>query len=126
MTAESPHGFSDLIGLDFTDVEAGYSRGTIEVSDELMNPNGVLHGGVLYTLADSGMGAALYAELAEDQQCATIEIKINYLKPVRTGRVTCETTLEKNGRTVAYLESELVNDGKTVARATGSFSIFTP
>ncbi|WP_254531094.1 PaaI family thioesterase [Natrinema gelatinilyticum] len=126
MTGERPTVFSDLIGLEFTEVDDGYSHGTIEVVDDLMNPNDVLHGAVLYTMADNGMGAALHTELAEGEQCATIEIKINYLKPVLSGRVTCETTLLRKGQSVAYLESDLIHDGETVARATGSFSIFTP
>lgn len=126
MTTDTPQGFSDLVGLEFTDVDPGFSRGTVEVTDELRNPHGVLHGGVLYTMADTGMGAALYPDLAEDEQCATIEVKINYLRPVRSGRVTCETTLLRKGRSVAYLESDLSRDGETVARATGSYSVFTP
>ncbi|MDS0475768.1 PaaI family thioesterase [Natrinema sp. 1APR25-10V2] len=126
MTAERPSVFSDLIDLEFVDVDPGYSRGVIETADELLNPNGVLHGGVLYTMADTGMGAALAAMLEEDEQCATIEIKINYLEPVRTGRVTCDTNVLRKGGSVAYLESDISHDGETVARATGTFSVFSP
>ena len=126
MTAETPTGFSSLVGLEFTDVDAGFSRGVVEVTDELTNPHGTVHGGVLHTMADTGMGAALYTELAEDESCATIEIKITYLRAVRSGRVTCETELLKRGRSVAFLESTLSNADETVARATGSYSIFTP
>lgn len=126
MTAGMQQGFSERVGLEFTDLEAGYSRGVLDVTDELLNPNGVLHGAVLYTMADTGMGAATQTELAEDERCATIEVKINYLRPVRAGRVVCETTLVRKGRSVAYLESDLSNDGETVARATGSFSVFSP
>lgn len=125
MPADRPQGFSDLIGLEFTDIDSGYSRGVVEVSDELTNPYDVLHGAVLYTMADTGMGAALYPELDEGERCATIEIKINYLQSIRSGRVICETTLLQKGRSVAYLESELSHDGETVARASGSYSIFT-
>lgn len=124
MSTESPPGFSDLVGLTFTDVESGYSRGVVEVTDQLKNPHDTLHGGVLYTMADTGMGAALYPELDADERCATIEVKMTYLRPVRSGRVVCETTLLRKGRSVAYLESELDHDGETVARATGSYSIF--
>jgi acyl-CoA thioesterase len=106
-------------------MESGYSRGVVEVTDDLKNPHGVLHGGVLYTMADTGMGAALYTELGADESCATIEVKINYLKPVKSGEVVCETEIVNKGRSVAYLESELTNGGETVARATGSYSVFT-
>lgn len=124
MQAEPPPGFADLVGLEFTAVEAGYSRCTLEVRDALLNPNDVLHGAVLYTMADTGMGAALYTDLPEGDQCATIEAKISYLEAVRSGRVVCETELLRRGRSVAYLESTLTTDDATVARATGSFSVF--
>lgn len=126
MSTNAPQGFSDLVGLEFTDVEAGYSRGVVEVRDELKNPHDVLHGAVLYTMADTGMGAALYPELDEDELCATIEVKISYFRAVHSGDVVCETTLLRKGKSVAYLESELVNDDETVAQATGSYSVFTP
>jgi len=125
MSSESPQRFSDSIGLRFTEMENGHSRGVVKVTDDLKNPHGVLHGGVLYTMADTGMGAAVYTQLDADESCATIEVKINYLQPVEDGEVVCETEVVNKGRSVAYLESELTNDGETVARATGSYSVFT-
>lgn len=126
MTTEFPQVFSERVGLTITEVEPGYSRGTLTVTDDLKNPHGMLHGAVLYTMADTGMGAALSPELGDDEVCATIELKINYLQPVHDGDVTCETILESKGKSIAYLESDLRQDGESVARATGSFSIFTP
>lgn len=117
-------GFTDLIGMEFVEQEAGYSRGRITVTDDLLNPHDVLHGGVAYTMADTGMGAALYPTLGENESCATIEIKISYLKPVTGGTVDCETTGLQRGQTVAYLESEIETDDRVVARASGSYSIF--
>ncbi|MDZ7688369.1 MAG: PaaI family thioesterase [Halobacteriales archaeon] len=125
MSSESPQRFSDSIGLRFTEMDEGRSRGVVEVTDDLKNPHGVVHGGVLYTMADTGMGAAVYTQLDADESCATIEVKTNYLKPVEDGEVVCETEVVNKGRSVAYLESELTNDGETVARATGSYSVFT-
>lgn len=119
-------GFSDLIGLEFVEIDEGYSRGELPVTDGLLNPHGVLHGAVAYAMADTGMGAALYPTLGADELCATIEIKISYLESVREGTLTCETTVTKRGRTVAYLESDVTADGESVARATGSYSIFEP
>ena len=123
---EDDAGFSDLIGLEFTEIGDGYSRGTLTVSDRLTNPNDVLHGGVAYTMADSGMAAALQSEMTADERCATIEIKISYLEPVTEGTVTCESTVVRRGGSVAFLESEVQQEGASIARATGSFSIFSP
>lgn len=122
--ADTTPRFSELIGLEITDVEDGYSRGTLEVAEELTNPYGGLHGAVVYAMADTGMGAALVTGLEPGERMATIEIKISYLRPVTSGTVTCETTVLNRGRSVAYLESEVQSGGQLVARASGSFSIF--
>jgi acyl-CoA thioesterase len=121
-----PRQFSRLIGLEMEAMDDGHSRSSLAVTEQLQNPFGVLHGGVLYAMADTGMGAALYPGLEGDERCATIEIKISYMQAVTEGTVTCETDVIKRGRRVAYLESDLTNDGDLVAQATGSFSIFTP
>lgn len=126
MTGSFDQGFSELVGLEFTEIESGYSRSTVDVTDELKNPHGMLHGGVLYTMADTGMGAALTPDLGDDEVCATIEVKINYLQPVREGTVACETELHSRGGSVAYLESTVRRGDEVVARATGSFSVFEP
>lgn len=133
MTDDLPRGFSDLVGLEFAEVDPEYSRGELEVTDELRNPYGVLHGAVLYAMADTGMGAAVSAGLDDEQQCATIEVKISYFEPVESGRVTCETSVLRQGGSVVYLVSELSQAGEggvqaeeTVAHATGSYAVFTP
>lgn len=117
-------GFASLIGLEMTEVEPGFSRGELTVRDELLNPNEVLHGSVAHAMADTGMGAALMAGLDDDRICATIEIKISYLRPVTDGTLVCETEVINRGRSVGFLESEIRNDGKVVATASGSFAIF--
>jgi acyl-CoA thioesterase len=94
------------------------------VKETLLNPHKVLHGGVLYTMADTGMGAALYPSLAEDELCATVEIKIVYLLPVRSGTITCETKLVHKGKALAVLESEMKGPDGLAAKALGTYSIF--
>ncbi|MDK9555988.1 PaaI family thioesterase [Marinobacter sp. M216] len=83
-------------------------------------------GGVLYSLADTGMGAALYPMLSEGELCATIEIKINYYSPVHDGRLTCVTKVVNKGKSVANLESEILCGDRLVAKANGNYSIFKP
>ncbi len=119
-----PGGFGQLIGLEMPVVEDGYSRGELTVTERLKNPNGVLHGAVAYAMADSGMGAALSRGLGEGESCATIELKVSYLQPVVDGRLVCETSVIRRGGSVAFLESEVTQDGEAVAQATGSFAIF--
>ncbi len=119
-----PHPFAELIGLRVFCQDPGKSRCSLRLGPSLMNPHNVCHGGVLYSLADTGMGAALYPCLQEGESCSTIENKIVYFKPVKTGELTCDTHLVHKGKTVAILESEIHNDGELVAKALGTFSVF--
>jgi len=122
-----PRGFNpfgELIGLSFSQCEKGFSRCALRVTDRLLNPHRVLHGGVIYSLADTGMGGALYTDLDEDESCATVQIDIFYLAAVTSGTLTCETKLVHRGRSVAVLESEIANDGRLIAKALGTYSVF--
>jgi acyl-CoA thioesterase len=120
------HPFAELIGLRFEALSDGASRCTLAVVPVLFNPHHVVHGAVLYALADTGMGAALVPGLAEGELCATIEIKISYFKPVTAGVLSCDTTLLNRGKRLANLESRIFCDGALVAQANGNYSIFTP
>ncbi len=118
------HPFGDLIGLKFTNLSKGYSQCVLEVVEKLMNPHKTLHGGVLYSMADTGMGAALYSLLEKGELCATVEVKITYFKPVREGNIVCDTKVIHKGKSFGILESELINDGTLISKAYGTFSIF--
>jgi len=118
------HPFAELIGLSETKLEDGYSECVLEVEERHFNPNRVLHGGVIYSMADTGMGGALYTTLNRDESCATIEIKISYFRPVSNGAIICKTRIINRGKKVATLESEVFNGGKIVAKAMGTYSIF--
>ncbi len=87
------HPFGDLIGLKFSKLEKGYSQCTLEVVDKLLNPHKVVHGGVLYSTADTGMGAAAYTDLGKNELCVTVEIKINYFKAIKAEKKKGKKTL---------------------------------
>jgi acyl-CoA thioesterase len=120
------HPFAELIDLQLEDRAAGSSTMSLTVATQHLNPHGVAHGAVLYALADTGMGAALYPSLDAGEICATIEIKINYFKPVTIGKVVCKTELVNRGKSVANLESRLYVDQTLVAQANGNYAVFRP
>ena len=124
LQTEGFHPFGDLIGLMFTKLEKGYSQCTLNVEKKLMNPHGFLHGGVMYSMADTGMGAALYSLLEENELCATVEVKIAYFKPIKDGNLICETKVIHKGRNISVLESEIMTNGNLISKAFGTFSIF--
>jgi acyl-CoA thioesterase len=124
-TPKPAKGFLELIGLTFVKMGKGFSRGELEITDSHLNPYDTLHGGVVYSMADTGMGGALSTCLEKDERCSTIEIKINYLKSVRSGRLVCDTKVIHKRKNVAFLESSVKDqEDQIVATATGTFYIF--
>jgi len=80
------------------------------------------HGGVLFTLLDTALGRAVIEELPPGRGCATVELKINYFRPVQSGRIRASGRCVQKTRSLAYAEGDIVNDeGKLLARATGTF-----
>jgi acyl-CoA thioesterase len=116
--------FVDHVGMRIEDQRAGHCKCTMTVADYHRNSTGVVHGGVLFSLADTSMGAALYPMLDPTEICATIEIKINYFKPVSSGDIVCVGEIVNRGKTVANLEACVYAGEVLVAKANGSFSIF--
>ncbi|MDY6969426.1 MAG: PaaI family thioesterase [Spirochaetota bacterium] len=117
------HPFGELIGLKFDKLSKGFSQCSISVDEKMFNPHQVLHGAIMYGMADTGMGGALYTLIEDTEICATIEIKINFFKAVRHGKVTCKTKVIQKGKRIATLESEIFNDKDLVAKALGTYSI---
>lgn len=105
-------------------MRGGYSKSVLEVGEKLFNAGGFLHGGVAYTLADSGMGVALWASLGEDEVCSTIESKIVYFKAVSSGTLICEARMLQRSKNFAVMECEIKNNGRLAAKALSTFSIF--
>jgi acyl-CoA thioesterase len=120
------HPFAELINLQVIEQRAGFCKCSLTVDNKHLNPHHVVHGAVLYALADTGMGAALYPTLSAGEICATIQITMNYFKPVPSGVIVCTTEMINRGKAVAHLESRLFVSEVLVATANGNYSIFRP
>src|ERR1700722_13857650 len=77
-----PPPIAQLIGFRLEEIRSGESLLTLEAGDNHANPMGTLHGGILCDIADAAMGLAYAATLADDESFTTLELKINFLKPV--------------------------------------------
>jgi acyl-CoA thioesterase len=116
--------FARLLGLRRRDVTDGRATYGLAIRPELLNPHGVLHGGVAFALADTAMGAALSSRLAPGERCTTVEIKIQYLRPVSAGDLVAEALLVNRSRRLGILEARVRDaEGHLVALATGTFAI---
>jgi uncharacterized protein (TIGR00369 family) len=117
----APPPVADLIGFTLTAVDPGHAVVTFDAGPRHANPMGTLHGGVLCDIADAAMGMAYAASLDEGETFTTLELKINFLKPVRTGRLVATGRLVKGGRTVGLVECDVVDDkDRLVARASST------
>jgi acyl-CoA thioesterase len=120
----APHPFADLVGLIMGERGEGRSISELEIAEEHLNPNNVVHGAVIFAMADTGMGSALTSVLDDRQMCSTIEIKINYFRPAISGRLRCDTRVINRGSRTAALESDVLDENqKLIARATGTYMI---
>lgn len=79
---------------------------------------GSLHGGILCDIADAAMGIAFASTLAAGESFTTVELKINFLRPVREAQLRAEGRVIQRGRTVGYLECDVTDEnGKLIAKS---------
>ena len=113
--------------LDFTidDGIGGEAVAALDVSDRHLNPNGVVHGGVVFTLVDTAMGRATMSVLEEGRICASIEVAVRYLRPITGGRLVATASVLQAGRRIVHLEGRVTVDGddRPVAVVQASFAV---
>lgn len=116
--------FGWQLGLHYIERAPGRTSCQIEIDESYYNPGRVAHGGVVFTLADSAMGAAVHTLLEPGQRCTTAELKLNYLAPVLRGKTTATATVISKRRRLAVVTAEVRDEtGELVALAQGTFAI---
>src|SRR5436189_6401489 len=112
---------ADLMNFDLVELSEGRAVFTVEPGEYHYNPIGVVHGGLAATLLDSAMGCAVHSTLPAGGGYTTLEIKVNYIRPMtaETGRVRCEAKVIHVGGRTATAEGRIVDDsGKLYAHGT--------
>ena len=116
-----PPPVATLVGFTLGAVEPGSAIVELEATERHANPMGTVHGGILCDVADAAMGMAWAAGLAEGETFTTLELKINFLKPVWTGKLTATGRVVKGGRTIGLVECDIVDEKqRLVARASST------
>jgi uncharacterized protein (TIGR00369 family) len=121
MTA-SGHGFLALIGATTPDADDGTARLVLDVEDRHLNPAGAVHGGLLATLVDTTMGAAVKSAV-EDEAPATSQLTVTYLRPGKPGRLEVSARVGKRGDSLTVCEADVEQDGKTLVHALATFAL---
>lgn len=111
------------IGWQVAEVEEGCVSLSLDCEEHLLHAGGYMHGGVLATLLDSAMAAAMMTTAPQGARCSTLQLSVQYLATVRkdVGRLIAEGKLSHRGRRVCAAEG-LVRDeqNKVYARATAT------
>jgi uncharacterized protein (TIGR00369 family) len=118
-----------LLGFDVEQISEGFVTFAFDPAEYHYNPLGTVHGGILTTVLDSAMGCAVHTKLRAGLTYTTLELKVNFLRPVRvtTGRVRGEGKVVHLGGRVATAEAHLVDgSGALYAHATSTCLISSP
>ena len=127
-TAFVPHNAA--LGMRIVDYEAGVAVIELPYSLELVGhpDTGVLHGGVITSLIDATSGAAVYMKLGQPVPIATLDLRIDYLKPAAPGRaVLARATCYRLTRNVGFTRAVAYHDDPDdpIASSAGAFMIAT-
>ncbi len=107
-----------LVGFTVASVEPWKAVMELEADERHANPMGTLHGGILCDIADAAMGYALASTLQPGETFTTLELKINFLKPVWKAKLRAIGRVVKPGRTISLVECDVLDEqDKLVARA---------
>jgi uncharacterized protein (TIGR00369 family) len=107
-----------LIGFEVKYVADGRARVILAAGPQHANPMGTLHGGILCDIADAAMGIAFASTLAPEESFTTVELKINFFRPVWQAQLKAEGTVVRRGRTIGYVECTITDEeNRLVAKA---------
>jgi len=107
-----------LIGFEAKEIGDGRATVTLSAGPEHANPMGTLHGGILCDIADAAMGMAFASTLAPEESFTTVELRINFFRPVWQDQLRAEGTVVHRGRTIGYVECAITHDeNRVIAKA---------
>ena len=110
-----------LIGFEAKEIANGRATVMLATGPQHANPMGTLHGGILCDIADAAMGMAFASTLGPEESFTTVELKINFFRPVWEARLRAEGRVVRRGRTIGYVECEITDeDGSLVAKASST------
>jgi uncharacterized protein (TIGR00369 family) len=112
---------ADFLGINFISHADGRAVAEFSAGAQHANPMGTLHGGILCDLADAAMGVAFASTLKPEESFTTLELKINFLRPVWTGLLKADARVVSRGRTIGLVECDVTDEKqRMIAHATST------
>ena len=105
----------------------GVGEAHLNIGPQHLNPNGVVHGAVLFTLIDTAMGRSTMGVIdASESYCASIEVSLRFIRPAAAGKLQVTANVVKRGRHLLHLDARVVgDDDRLIATAAGTFAILS-
>lgn len=112
----------EYLGMDVGGDDAATAH--LTTGPDHLNPNGVVHGAVLFALVDTAMGKATMNAIEPGRLCASVEVSLRFIRPTSAGDLTAVATVVKLGKSVVHLEARVhSDDDRLAATAAGTFAI---
>ena len=104
----------------------GGATATIDIGPQHLNPNGMVHGAVLFALVDTAMGSASMAALPDGTYATSVDVQLRFVRPASTGSLTASVEVLKAGKHVLHLSGRVLGDqDRLIATAEGTFTTFS-
>ena len=117
--------YFSLISMKIRDVGIGYSVFEIDIDKKHLQPFGLIHGGVFASIIDAATFWAVFYDVEEQNAGLTsVDLKLNYLEPVASGKLIAKGRQIRLGKSLGYAEAEVTNGrNKILAHGTSTLMI---
>lgn len=114
--------FAQLLGLEIVGASRGTATLRMTIRNELTQNYGLLHGGAMASLIDTATAFAIVSQLTSPERFTTVDLTVNYLRPITSGVATCEARIIRSGKRLLTLSAEVHDDaGKLAAIAVSTY-----
>jgi acyl-CoA thioesterase len=101
-----------LLGIELVEITEGKVVMSLEMQEKLRQPYKLLHGGATASLIDTAMAFAVIAAIGTEEKATTVDLIVQYLRPVTEGKVFCTAKVTRAGKRLLFLSAEVVNEQK--------------
>jgi len=117
--------FWALLGMKLVEIKKGWAVVRLPIEDKLTNAIGLVHGGAIFSAADSAVGMALVGMTNRNENISTLEMKINYIKPVKGKAIIAEAKIIHRGSQTAIGDVEVRDDDRNlISKGLATYAIF--
>ena len=117
--------FWALLGMELLEIKKGWAMVRLPIEDKLTNAIGLVHGGAIFSAADSAVGMALVGMTNRDENISTLEMKINYMKPVNGSEIIAEAKIIHRGSQTAIGDVDVRDEEQNlVSKGMATYAIY--